>query len=394
MTIRERENKTLNFEKVDRGSVEETFYPWTLTTQRYKREGIPAEIIDGTSDITNDLESRDIGQYEKYFPVEWGKSIMEYETYLGFDPVRRVSFILPFRRFDEKVIEANEKYVIRTDIFGRQMIKKAGSELELVHKNTISSFDEWKALKEHAEKEIERYFTDEAIDNAYAHLKEGHDRGDYSIRMHIEGFFWVPRELLGDEEYLCAFYDDPEMLHDISEYILKIYETKLMRAIRLIEPDVVYLMEDLSGKTGPMISGAFFDEFIGAYYKRLIPKLKEAGVKNVIVDTDGDFNKIIPNFIASGVDGFLPMDVNAGMDIVKVRKQFPNLKFIGGYNKLMIEKGKEAIDAEFERILPVVRGGGYIVGNDHQVPPSAPLELYKYYIQKLKEVMKQSGMDL
>lgn len=117
-------------------------------------------------------------------------------------------------------------------------------------------------------------------------------------------------------------------------------------------------------------------------------------MQNVIVDTDGEFSKIIPNFMAAGVDGFLPMDVNAGMDIVAVRRQFPTLKFIGGFNKLMIQEGKEAIDAEFARILPVVRGGGYIVGNDHQVPPSAPLELYQYYIQRLKEVMAQSGADL
>ena len=88
------------------------------------------------------------------------------------------------------------------------------------------------------------------------------------------------------------------------------------------------------------------------------------------------------------------MDVNAGMDIVKIRRQFPGLKFIGGYNKLMIAEGKEAIDAEFARILPVIRGGGYIPGADHQVPPSASLENYRYYIQRLSEVMEQAGADI
>lgn len=193
---------------------------------------------------------------------------------------------------------------------------------------------------------------------------------------------------------MYAFYDEPEMLHDIAEYICHVYETKLMRVIRMLQPDVVYFMEDLSGKTGPMLSGDFVDEFMGTYYKRLIPLFKEAGVGNVIVDTDGDFAKIIPNFIKAGVDGFLPMDVNAGMDIVAVRRQFPQLKFIGGYNKLMVEKGPEAIDAEFARILPVVRQGGYLVGNDHQLPPSASLENYRYYIRRLKEVMAQAGADL
>ena len=190
------------------------------------------------------------------------------------------------------------------------------------------------------------------------------------------------------------FYENPELLHDICDYVLEVYTTKLMTAIETIQPDVVYIMEDLSGKNGPMISGAMFDEFVGAYYKKLIPMLKERGVGNVFVDTDGDFMMMIPNFMEAGVDGFLPMDVNAGMDIVKVRENFPTLKFIGGYNKLCIADGKEAIDREFKRILPVVRKGGYIVGADHQVPPSASLENYRYYIERLKDVMAQCGADL
>ena len=119
--------------------------------------------------------------------------------------------------------------------------------------------------------------------------------------------------------------------------------------------------------------------------------LKEKGVKNIFVDTDGDFNRLIPQFIAAGVDGFLPMDVNAGMDIVKVRELYPRLKFIGGFNKLVIEQGKDAIDREFERILPVIRSGGYVPGCDHQATPDSTLEDYKYYIRRLKEVMEESG---
>ena len=42
---------------------------------------------------------------------------MEYEKYLGFDPVRRIHFVLPFRRFEEKVVEKTEKYVIKQDIY-------------------------------------------------------------------------------------------------------------------------------------------------------------------------------------------------------------------------------------------------------------------------------------
>lgn len=147
----------------------------------------------------------------------------------------------------------------------------------------------------------------------------------------------------------------------------------------------------MSGCNGPMISPDTFEEFVADYYRQLFPFLKEKGVKNIFVDTDGDFNRLIPQFIAAGVDGFLPMDVNAGMDIVKVRELYPRLKFIGGFNKLVIEQGKDAIDREFERILPVIRSGGYVPGCDHQATPDSTLEDYKYYIRRLKEVMEESG---
>lgn len=394
MTNRERENATLNFMKPDRGSVEETFYPWSLTKERFVEEGMPQEIADGAKDITNDLVGNKANQTEKYLPVDWAQGVMEYEQYLGFDPVRRIHFVLPFRRFEEKILEQTEEYIIKQDIYGRQMYQRVGSEIETEHKPLIETMEDWERLKEHADRELEKYFTDELIDAAYGPLKEGHDKGDYSIRLNLEGFFWVPREIMGIEAHLYAFYDEPELIHDINEYIFKVYSTKLMRVVEMLQPDVVYMMEDLSGKNGPMISGEIFDEFVGSYYRRLFPMFKERGVKNVFVDTDGDFNLIIPNFIAAGVDGFLPMDVNAGMDIVKVREQFPKLKFIGGYNKLMIAEGKEAIDKEFARILPVIRGGGYIVGSDHQVAPSTSLENYRYYISKLKEAMAQAGADI
>ena len=395
MTNREREQATLNFQKPEgRGTVAETFYPWVLTTNRFKEEGMPAEIADGAKDITNNIVGNKANQTEKYLAAEWGQGVMEYEQYLGFDPVRRIHFVLPFRRFEEKIIEETPEHIIKQDIYGRQVLKNTGSDLELDYKPVIETMEDWENLKSHAEKELEAYFSDKQIEAAYGHLAEGHDRGDYSIRLNIEGFFWVPRELLGIEAHMYAFYDEPELLHAINDYILEIYRTKLLKVIDLVQPDVIYFMEDLSGKNGPMVSPDCFEEFVADYYRALIPLFKEHGVGNVFVDTDGDFVRLIPNFMDAGVDGFLPMDVNAGMDIVEVRKQFPKLKFIGSFNKLEIAKGPAAIDKEFDRILPVIRGGGYIPGSDHQVAPSTSLENYKYYIEKLRKIMEQEGADL
>lgn len=182
-------------------------------------------------------------------------------------------------------------------------------------------------------------------------------------------------------------------MHDINQFFLDMFTKYMTKVTVLLQPEVLYFAEDLSGKNGPMISPECFDEFLGAYYKKLTPVLKANGVQNIFVDTDGEFSLLIPNFLKAGIDGFLPMDVNAGMDIVKVREQFPTVKFIGAYNKLELEKTKEDIDREFARLLPVIRQGGYVPGLDHQATPDTPYENYLYYIERLKEVMKQAGAD-
>ena len=291
-------------------------------------------------------------------------------------------------------MEETESYILQLDEDG--WIRKYHKNSELVEeiKAPLEDENDWPEFKNKVLSELELYCTEEKLKEIYGKYEEGHKRGDYSIRFRASGFFWTSRELLGVEEHLMAFYDSPELIHEINTFILEKYLEYFDKIFDIIPPEVILFEEDLSGANGPMISPAMFDEFVGAYYAKLIPFLKKKGVKNVFVDTDGDFNLLIPNFIKAGVEGFIPMDVNAGMDIVKVREQYPKLKFIGAFNKLKIEEGKEAVDKEFERILPVIRQGGYVPGADHQVPPSASLEDYKYYIKKLKEVMLQAGADL
>ena len=257
----------------------------------------------------------------------------------------------------------------------------------------IREEEDWNRLKEKILFELEHFCGDEKLKEIYGKYREEHERGEFSIRFRASGFFWTPRELLGVEEHLLAFYEMPELLHEINRFVLETYLEYFDKIFSILQPEVILFEEDLSGANGPMISPAMFDEFVGDYYKELVPFLKKKGVKNVFVDTDGDFRQLIPNFLKAGVDGFLPMDVNAGMDIVQVRKEFPDVKFIGAFNKLAIAEGKEAIDREFERLLPVIRQGGYIPGADHQIAPSTALENYRYYLKSLKEVMRQAGIN-
>lgn len=359
VNTRERAIGTLEFCNMHgEGCVLETFFPWDKTVRHWIDQGLspqfsPEHIYPW---------ARDDETERNYLSRGMTEGVAAYERELGFDDLRRVNFQIPFFRFCKE--------------------------------GEIKDFSTWEKVKVLVRQEMEKYCTEENIERIFGIYREGHERGEYSVRMRASGFFWTPRDLMGIEDHLFAFYDEPELMHDMNEFVLEMYLKYLVPLVKILQPEVFLFPEDLSGKNGPMLSPECFDEFVGAYYQRLFPVLRENGVKNIFVDTDGDFRLLIPNFMKAGVDGFLPMDVNAGMDIVAVRKEFPELKFIGAFNKLVLLENREAIDKEFERIMPVIRQGGYIPGLDHQAAPNTSLESYKYYIEKLKEAMKEAGADL
>lgn len=364
MNAREKLLNTLQFKNCTDGggAVLETFQPWDLTVERFAADGMPIEpaVLDAIKNPgTNSIDSA-----AQYFDIRLADGVAEYEAYFHFDKMYRMFFYPPLPKY------------------------------QLGQRPPVVDAADWERIKQEAEAVIQRYHTDETIRRLYARFREPQRRGECSIRFGIPGFFWVPRDLFGIAEHLLALYDEPELMHDIISWLCEYYIQYLDKIFEYIQPDVLYIMEDLSGTNGPMLSPAHFDEYIGAYYQKLIPFLKSKGVANVFVDTDGDFKALIPNFIKSGVDGFLPMDVNAGMDIVAVRKEYPHLKFIGAFNKLVLIDGPEAIDREFQRLLPVIRQGGYIPGCDHQAAPSTPLLNYQYYVEQLRRVMQQAGADL
>jgi hypothetical protein len=52
---------------------------------------------------------------------------------------------------------------------------------------------------------------------------------------------------------------------------------------------------------------------------------------------------------------------------------------------MSMTRGVEAMRAEFERLLPVMRRGGFIPSVDHQTPPGVSLKQYRDYLDLLWE---------
>ena len=246
-------------------------------------------------------------------------------------------------------------------------------------KPRIATMDEYRAAKPLL------YGAKDPLDTvSLARCAAERDRGDACLWLTLMGFFWWPRELLGIEPHLYAFVDQPELLHavnqDQADFILRRLDAYCAVAV----PDFITIAEDMSYNNGPMISKAHFDDCIAPYYRQIIPAIHSRGIK-VIIDSDGDVTRLLPWLESVGADGILPLERQAGVDIDVLQKKHPNQRFIGAYDKMVMPRGETAMRDEFERLLPVMRRGGFIPSVDHQTPPGVSLENYRIYLRLLKE---------
>jgi len=249
----------------------------------------------------------------------------------------------------------------------------------------IKNDDDYERLKKDMYRDSEfEYYT-----NYINKLKPRHDNGEVVFSVGLFGFFWHPRSLFGIEPHFYAFYEYPELMHKINQDLLAFNIRLLKKIFKIDKPDFIVVSEDMSYNGGPMISKDFFDKFIMPYYLVLIEFVKKHGVK-MIMDSDGDITAMIPWIQDAGIDGISPLERQAGVDIVKLREEYPELIMLGGYDKMAMNKGEDAIRAEFERILPLMRSGRYIPGPDHQTPPGVSLEDYKLYIKIFKEYCEKA----
>jgi hypothetical protein len=214
--------------------------------------------------------------------------------------------------------------------------------------------------------------------------------GDSVVWYNIDGFFWFPRVLLGIERHFYAFYDQPELMHringDLAAWQLEVFDA----ICEILTPDFVCFAEDMSYNHGPMLSEELFNEFMKPYYQRVVPRLREKGCF-VFIDSDGDITRAAPWFLGSGIQGILPLEHQSGLDVAELRRAHPEIRLLGAFDKMVMNRGEAAIRAEFERLLPVAAEGGLVVSVDHQTPPGVSYSDYQLFLRLFREYAPRAG---
>jgi len=289
--------------------------------------------------------------------------------------------------FEVKVFEEDDEKFVYTDVDGvkRMSLKAQGvlpSGLDWPIKDRVS----WEKLK------AERLNAKDISGRFPANWKElvaeyKDSECPIAIGGYPYGLFGTPAHLMGYDKLFYCYYDDPELVHDIIDTFTEVWIAVYSQVLEEVDVDMIHFWEDISFGKGSMISLDTVRKFMMPYYKRIIDFLKARGVDIIMLDTDGDCNSLIPLFVEAGVTGMYPFETHCGMDIVKVRKEYPKLQMYGGIPKSDIVKGKETIDKFLEPVEAVLKTGGYVPFCDHFIPPDVPWEEFVYYRSRLNDII-------
>ncbi|MCX6028882.1 MAG: hypothetical protein NT169_06220 [Chloroflexi bacterium] len=201
--------------------------------------------------------------------------------------------------------------------------------------------------------------------------------------------FGVIRNWLGmvGLSYLTA--DDPVLLDEMIETVGELCYQGVAAALATgIAFDYGHFWEDICFKNGPLVNPRLFAAKVGPHYRRITQLLNDHGIGIVSLDCDGMIDKLIPTWLANGVNTMFPIEVGTwNASIEPWRAQFGRkLRGVGGMDKRVFAYDRAAVDAEIERLRPLVALGGYIPCPDHRIAPDAKWENVQYYCERMHAV--------
>ena len=356
LTDRERFVRQMHYKSVDRcfnmefGYWEENYQEWDIFTE---------------NGIMNDEQANAFFSFDR------------------FESVNPHYWMLP--GFTRRVIRETEttNVIINGDGLTAEVPKDGHDTIPHYIKSSIETPKDWRRCKE------ERFqINDEARIPDAESVKKLHppDR-DYPLGIYCGSMIGRIRDMLTFEGLAYACYDYPDMVEDMVETCCILVERALDKLLPHIDFDYASGWEDICFKNGPIVSVDFFKNVVAPRYKRISDKLRAFGIDIWYIDCDGDVRHILPYFMENGVNCLFPYEVNSCAHPGELLDRYAGeLRIMGGFDKIQLGAGKEAIKSYMESLVPYVEKGGFIPFCDHRCPPNVKPEDYLYYLD-LKEKM-------
>jgi hypothetical protein len=284
------------------------------------------------------------------------------KTGFGATVMRRAD--LPMPHFDDFSVKSSEEmadFIIEPARDKRRLYKAGQDHINCLGDQLLGPIPSWSDR-------VEAYTEDFPV---FGSVCEGFE---YLWRCTgtINALMWM----LEDEESFAAF------LARIGDFLVEFARVQAEDS----RISGMYIWGDVAYVSSMMFSPELWRMYFKPIVKRIVEVCHDAGLMTIYHGC-GNASLIYEDFIETGIDGYNPLEVKAGLDAVKLKEQFGGrLAFVGNIDVRELESGdKNRIAKEVLYKLKAGIGGGYIIQSDHSVSSNVSPESYEYMVSLVRE---------
>ena len=210
----------------------------------------------------------------------------------------------------------------------------------------------------------------------------------------VVGAFDTMSTMCGHENLLIGMAADPDWVRRMAG----LYAELTVRLLEVLferggQPDGLWVWDDLGYKHTPFMSPAMYRELIMPAHKKLFDFAHSRGLP-VVLHCDGFVEPLLPSLIEAGIDCLQPIEIKAGMDLLRIKKNFGDkIALIGGMDERVLETNDlEAVERELAAKLPgAMAGSGYVLQADHSVSHLVEYNTYRFFVERGLELGRYSN---
>ncbi len=220
---------------------------------------------------------------------------------------------------------------------------------------------------------------------AYRETRQKCARDQRFMTCGVLGAFDTMSPMCGHENLLMGMAADPDWVRRMAD----LYSNLMVRLLETLFareglPDGLWVWDDLGYKHTPFMSTAMYRELVMPAHKRLFDFAHSRGLP-VVLHCDGFVEALIPSLIEAGINCLQPIEIKAGMDLLRIKKNFGDkIALIGGMDERVLETNDlAAVDRMLADKLPgAMAGSGYVLQVDHSVSNLVRYETYRHFVER------------
>lgn len=221
---------------------------------------------------------------------------------------------------------------------------------------------------------------------------ESVDRKDKFVTAFIApGVFEQCHYLLEIQNCLMNFYDEPEAMHELIDYITD-WEVQYAKEIcKYMKPDALFHHDDWGSQISTFISPDMFEEFYLPAYKKIYGCYHENGVELVVHHSDSYAETLVPYMIEMGIDIWQGVMTTNNIPEM-IRKYGGKISFMGGINSATVDHPdwtREQVAGEVRRACEEYGKLYFIPGASQGLPISNFEGVYEAMTEEIDRMSRE-----